>query len=115
MDHLRRRPDAQLRFVVSDDAIQQDAKMVVPDAVQVSLQLGPHLVNRTRCAEDRIFFAEALAPILIGIHTPYRRQDQLDAAVVIRRSRFDAHELAGLEFILVAIDVGHQLRDDLSG
>ncbi len=52
MNLLRGRPDPQLRFVVGDDAIQQDADVIVLDAAEMLLQLRPHLVDRTRRAED---------------------------------------------------------------
>ena len=113
MNLLRRRPDAQLRFVVGDDAIQQDADVIVLDAAEMLLQLRPHLVDRPRRAEDRILLAKALLAILIGIDAADRRQHQLHLAVVEAAAALDAHELAGVEFVLVAIDVGHQLRDDL--
>ena len=42
-----------------------------------------------------------------------RRQHELHLAVVEAAAALDAHELAGFELVLVALDVGHQLRDDL--
>ena len=87
--------------------------MIVLDAAEMLLQLRPHLVDRTRRAEDRILLAKSLLAILIGIDAADRRQHELDLAVVEAAAALDAHELAGFEFVLVAIDVGHQLRDDL--
>ena len=115
MNLLRRRPDAQLRLVVGDDAIQQDADVIVLDAAEMLLQLRPHLVDRPRRAEDRVLFAEALLAILIGIDAANRRQHELKLTVVEAAVALDADELARLELVLVAIDVAQQLGDDLSG
>src|SRR5204863_4818278 len=90
MDLLRRRPDAQLRLVIRDDAIQQDADVIVLDAAQVALQLLPHLVDRTWSAEDAVLFAKALQTILIGIDAPNRRQHELHLAVVDAAASLDA-------------------------
>ena len=113
MNLLRRRPHAQLRFVVGDDAIQQDADVIVLDAAEMLLQLRPHLVDRARRAEDRILLAKSLLAILIGIDAADGREHELHLAVVEAAAALDAHELARFEFVLVALDVGHQLRDDL--
>ena len=115
MNLLRRRPHAQLRLVVGDDAIQQDADVIVLDAAEMLLQLRPHVVDRPRRAEDRILLAEALLAILIGIDAANRRQHELQLAVVEAAVALDADELARLELVLVAIGVGQQLGDDLSG
>ena len=114
MNHLGRRPHAQLRFVIRHHAIQQHAHVIVFTLFRCVLELRPHLVDRPRRAQDRVFLAETLAPILIGIHTTNRSEHELDLARCKGAPPLDAHEFACLELVLVAIDVGHHFRDNLS-
>ena len=111
------RPDAQARLVGAHQILGKRAHVRVAEARDHLLQLGPHLVERTRRARHELVLAEALAPILRAgaeHHTANALDDELQPAVEALGAALHLHELAGVELVAESLDVVQDTPDDLA-
>jgi hypothetical protein len=89
----------------------------VAEARDHLLQLGPHLVERTRRARHELVLAEALPPILRAgaeHHTANALDDELQPAVEALGAALHLDELAGVELVAESVDVVQDTPDDLA-
>ena len=102
MHRQRSRPDAQLLAVLRGDALQQLAHERIADVQNQLLELAPHLLDRTRRAQDAVFLAEALALVLVGIHPADLLDEQLHPSVEQIGPPLHLHEVAAVELFAKA-------------
>jgi len=115
VQRLRGGPDPQPLLVLARDLLEQRPDPAVADTTDDRLQLGPHLVERARRRQDAVLLAEAVLPVLIGVHPANVLDDQLEAIVVEVAARPHLDELAGVELPLQPLHVVEDLRGDAAG
>jgi hypothetical protein len=114
MNHLRGRPGLERRGVFAGNTLEQIPQVSILHGAEEALQFVPHLGNRSSGRSYTVFFSKTRCGVLFRVHTSDVFNDEFKAAVMDLCVTLCFHELADLEFILKAFDIGQNPGADHS-